>query len=308
MENTAYNRQILKQINDINDRYLHHLKSTGKEVQVDNMIPLTGHQTGYGDQTGAGWFDDFKTGFTMPFKLLGLGESEKKKRGRPSKKAGSVGVDAQSMQTNELTGNGVEAAGFFDDYKVAKRKKRGTSKKKGGIIKTAGQRPNYGMISEPIVSGNPKTAGQLHARAIGSGKSEMEGAGFFDTLKSLVPLAAMALGKPEKKKRGRPSKKKAGAISGGAEKAHEMAGAGWFDDVVSGIGSVVKTAADVVPAGLEIAKQLKGRGKKAGAVSGGKKNTSPWISHVKAFAKKTGLKYKDAFAHPECKASYRKMK
>jgi hypothetical protein len=35
------------------------------------------------------------------------------------------------------------------------------------------------------------------------------------------------------------------------------------------------------------------------------KKTSPWISHCKAFAKKHGITYPEALAHPDCKATYK---
>ena len=35
------------------------------------------------------------------------------------------------------------------------------------------------------------------------------------------------------------------------------------------------------------------------------KKTSPWIAHCKAFAKKHGINYPQALAHPDCKATYK---
>lgn len=37
------------------------------------------------------------------------------------------------------------------------------------------------------------------------------------------------------------------------------------------------------------------------------KKTSPWITHCKAFAKKHGITYPEALAHPDCKATYKKV-
>jgi hypothetical protein len=46
---------------------------------------------------------------------------------------------------------------------------------------------------------------------------------------------------------------------------------------------------------------------KGGAKSGGaKRKPSKWIEHVKAFAAKNGISYRDALRSPECKASYKK--
>jgi len=38
----------------------------------------------------------------------------------------------------------------------------------------------------------------------------------------------------------------------------------------------------------------------------GKRPPSKWIMHVKAFCKKTGMKYPDALKSKECKAEYKK--
>jgi len=86
----------------------------------------------------------------------------------------------------------------------------------------------------------------------------------------------------------------------------ELEGSGFFDDVLDKISSVAST----VKKGVDIGKDLgllKGKGRKragastGGAVTGG---ASPWISHVKAYAKKHGVSYKDALK--QAKATYRK--
>jgi hypothetical protein len=38
----------------------------------------------------------------------------------------------------------------------------------------------------------------------------------------------------------------------------------------------------------------------------GKRPPSKWIMHVKAFCKKTGMKYPDALKSKQCKADYKK--
>lgn len=38
----------------------------------------------------------------------------------------------------------------------------------------------------------------------------------------------------------------------------------------------------------------------------GKRGPSKWIMHVKAFCKKTGMKYPDALKSKQCKADYKK--
>ena len=51
-------------------------------------------------------------------------------------------------------------------------------------------------------------------------------------------------------------------------------------------------------------KKIKGKGK---GTRKGKRPPSKWILHVKAFCKKTGMKYPDALKSKECKAGYKKQ-
>jgi len=356
MENNAYNRQILQQVDEINKRYLSHLNATGKQVLDDDTVPLVKPKVDY---EGSGIFSGLLSS-------IGLGKGE------------------------------MEAG----------KRRRGRPRKEGGIIKTAGY---GGKASKSITSGN---VGGVKARAIGSGKAEMEGAGFFDSLASVAPLALLALGKPKKGgKRGRPRKLKGGDIgvqamaehrnllTGGkrgrprkvvegagfldealklgkrilphAQEAYESwrkgplpridedalqkikdrqrredeiraykrrgrkpkavkslesvesglsrdelrrrrrgmgkSGAGFFDDIVSSVGNVVKTVADVAPSAISLAKMVRGKGKEAGAKSAGKKGgASPWIQHCKAYAKKHNMSYRDVLKDPKCRASYKK--
>ena len=50
----------------------------------------------------------------------------------------------------------------------------------------------------------------------------------------------------------------------------------------------------------------RGGAKSGGAKSGGRK-ASPWIAHVKAYAAKKGINYREALRDPECKKSYKKF-
>ncbi len=152
--------------------------------------------------------------------------------------------------------------------------------KSGGLIKTK--------------VGGVKALG----RAIGSGMAEMEGMGLMS----------------EKKKRGRPRKggsmgvdamaQQKNLLTGGGPigmfanmlglgKEEEKVAGGFFDDIVSSVGNVVKTAADVAPQALQLAKLVRGKGKKQVVAKGGAKKSS-WIAHVKSYAKKHNISYKDA--------------
>lgn len=292
MENTPYNRRIREQIQEINNRFLSHQNAVGREVLEDNLgIPAVPINTKY---EGSGLLGMI----FPPAQLLGLGEggekpsgldivNPKKTRGRP-KKAGII--------------------------KTEPKKARGRPKKEAGA-------KAVGSKSKTVVSGNVGGARAL-GRAVGSGKSEMEGSGFFDSLASVAPLAMLALGKPKKGgKRGRPSKKAGNVgveamaeqknlLTGNGKKATKQSkkAGGFFDDIVSSVGNVVKTAADVAPSALALAKMMKGKGiaeEKAGKKGGVKvKKAGSWIQHVKDYAKKNKISYKDALK--EAKASYKK--
>ena len=110
---------------------------------------------------------------------------------------------------------------------------------------------------------------------------------------------------------GRMHRKRGGIQTGGLARAvgsgmGELQGSGFFDNVLDKVSSIAST----VKKGVDIGKDLgllKGKGRKragastGGAVSGG---ASPWIMHVKAYAKKHGVSYKDALK--QAKATYRK--
>jgi hypothetical protein len=49
------------------------------------------------------------------------------------------------------------------------------------------------------------------------------------------------------------------------------------------------------------------KGRKGKRTRKGKRPPSKWILHVKAFCKKTGMKYPDALKSKECKAGYKKL-
>lgn len=54
-------------------------------------------------------------------------------------------------------------------------------------------------------------------------------------------------------------------------------------------------------------KMKKGRKGTRKGTRKGKRPPSKWIMHVKAFCKKTGMKYPDALKSKECKAGYKKQ-
>jgi hypothetical protein len=102
-----------------------------------------------------------------------------------------------------------------------------------------------------------------------------------------------------KKKAGRPRK-----IAKGME------GEGIFSSLLSKIGLGEGEDENMDMEGGKKKKGLKkarkGKGITGGAETGGAKKTSPWIAHVKAFAKKHKMKYNEALKDPRCKSSYKK--
>lgn len=307
---------------------------------ADEMAYLKNMKRG-GIQTGGGFLDDFATGFALPFKAVTkLVGGEKKPRGRPRKMAGGffddvlggvqsaiklapllglgkgrkmAGISTGGIGTGGISTGGrrkkmtKEGAGFLNDVigiatKVAplalalgKPKRGRKAKKMGGEIalnlreedfdtpSQVGNMPYYkSQVGIPtggrrhrkmggIGTGGISTGGLsrklLGARAVGSGYAELEGSGY--------------------------------------------SGNGFFDDVLEGIGNVGK----LVDKGLDIGDKLgllkKGKGKMAkkggigtgGISTGGKRGASKWVEHVKAFAKKHNISYKDALK--QAKASYR---
>jgi len=307
-----------------------------------------------GAMTGAGFLDTL--GSLAPLAMLALGKPKKGgiatggRRGRPRKMAGIA------------TGGAMSGSGFLDDLagvaqnvgstalslapllalgKKGKRKGAGVAldyrdenfatpsasgrrrRRRGGIA--TGGIATGGIATGGIATGGIQTGGLsrklLGARAVGSGMAELEGAGFFDDVLSGInktigvasqakALHSMLKGKGKKTagiatggKRGRP-RKMAGIETGGA-----MEGSGLFDDILGKVSDTLGTVAQ----GAQLAKQfgfLKGKGKKgmmkAGVATGGKRGASPWIAHIKAYAKKHGMKYNEALKDPNAKASYKK--
>jgi hypothetical protein len=283
-----------------------------------------------GAMHGAGFLDTL--GSLAPLAMLALGKPKMAgiatggKRGRPRKMAGAM-----------------HGAGFLDDLadgamSVGKtalslapllalgKPKRGRRKMGGEIAlnlrdetfatpSASGRRRRGGISTGGIATGGLSRK-LLGARAVGSGMTEMEGAGFFDDLLGNVnnvistatqgaQLAKLLRGKGKKMggietggiatggKRGRP-RKMAGIQTGG----------GIFDDILSGVSGVINTATQ----GAQLAKLLKGKGKREGGIStGGKRGVSSWITHIKAYAKKHGMKYNECLKDAGCKSSYKKM-
>ena len=82
----------------------------------------------------------------------------------------------------------------------------------------------------------------------------------------------------------------------GVGKKGEMQGEGWFDDA---LGSVVNAVSTLHPIYKDF---KKGRGKRGGISTGGAKKPSKWIQHVKQYANKHNVSYKQAMK--DAKASY----
>ena len=330
MENTAYNRNISEQVKQINNKYLMNLNTTGKQVLDDNLVPLVKPLVKYDESSKEG--SGLLSGVLSTFGLGAPTGEGKRRRGRPKKnmKVGEGFLDdvVSSIGSSLLGGkkqrgrpkkNMKVGEGFFDDMMaglstgfsipVQLATKVLGGKKKGGIIKTefsAGKKANYGQESIPVKSGNG-----VNARAVGCGNAGMEGAGLLDDIGGLakVALPLILAGK-----KGRPRKGGNVGVNAMAEQRNLLTGngkkkgqskpskpskvaSGIFDDILSGIGSVVKTTADVAPDALKLFKMVKGKGKakaeKKAEKKAGKKASS-WVDHVKTYAKKNNISYKDA--------------
>ena len=278
MLNNSYNREIKKQVEEINRRFLNYQQATDKIVN-DSEVSLTGDMPVYGGayvgneaeerkkggccvgraigsgkkaMEGAGLFDRLGDVATEALPLM-LGG---KKRGRPSKKGAGFG---SIMPLEGLFGLGKEGGA------MSAGKKRGRPAKKGaGLLDLIGLGKEGGAMSAGAMSAGAMSAGKKRGRPAKKGGS---------LIGSLVPGASLlGLGKAEE----------------------EMTGGGFFDSVLS----VANNALDVAPAVLDIASKVKG-------LKGGKK-PSKWIEHVKAYSKKHNMSYMKCLKDPKCKASYKK--
>lgn len=271
MENSPYNQKIAEQLREINNRFLLNQDLTGKQVMEDAQVPLTKPNVSYGKGKSGGLIKTKVGGVRALGRAIGSGMAEmegmglmgedKKKRGRP-RKAGAVGVDAMAQQKNLLTGGAVGSLGSLlspelmaDFAKLKKGGKRGRKPK------------------AEVVAGGPIGT---FANMLGLGKEE----------------------KVAGRRRGRKPKVVAGGPIGtfanmlGLGKEEKKAG-GFFDDVISSVGHAVKTAAEVAPEAIKLAKLVRGKGKKQTGAKGGAKKSS-WVDHVKSYAKKHNISYKDA--------------
>ena len=285
-----------------------------------------------GEYMGEGVFDDigrgFSQGFMMPFKLLGLGKKGKKagattggrRRGRPRKMAGAM---SGGVSTGGVSTGGEIALNLREqnpNYLLGRGRKTKAMKEGAGILSSVlgaiGLGKEAGAMSggakRPLtvipynVSGGATTGGRRRGRPR---KAMKEGEGILSGLLGTIGLGkeagAMSGGATTGGRRGR---KRGGIQTGGLARAvgsgmGELEGSGFFSDVLDKVSNVAST----VKKGLDIGKDLgllkgKGKGRKRAGVSTG--GASPWISHVKSYAKKHGVSYKDALK--QAKATYRK--
>jgi|688.fasta_scaffold26948_9 hypothetical protein len=265
-----------------------------KGRKMAGAISTGGISTG-GISTGGGFLDDIVSGIGSAVKLaplLGLGKS----KGRPRKMAGAISTGGISTggRRHKMT---KEGAGFFDDVlgiasKVAPlalalgKPKRGRRKMGGTALDN-----RDADFETPIAIGDIPVGGRRHkmAGAISTGGRRK--------------MAGISTGGLSRKLLG------ARAVGSGYS---ELEGAGFFDDVLDGIGNVSK----LVDKGLDIGDKLglfKGKGKKGkkGGIStggrmtctGGKRGASNWIAHVKAYAKKHNVPYNQALK--QARATYK---
>lgn len=288
---------------------------------------------------GEGLFDDigrgFSKGFMMPFHLLGLGKeggisTGGRRRGRPRKMAGvstggEIALNMREQNPNYLLSEPV-SGGAVSGGRKRGRKSKAMMKGEGilsSVLGAVGLGMSGGAVSGGAVSGGMRrkmttipynvTGGAVSGGRRGrKSKAMMEGEGILSSALGMIGLGkkagAVSGGAVSG---GRMYRKRGGIQTGGLARAvgsgmGELEGSGFFDDVLDKVSSIAGT----VKKGVDIGKDLglfKGKGRKragvstGGAVSGG---ASPWITHVKSYAKKHGVSYKDALK--QAKATYRK--
>jgi hypothetical protein len=299
MLDTDYNRKISNQIEEINRKYISHARKIGlgtqkgllrvvggsayqNELNVDRVGGArrrVGRAITGGEETqmeGEGIFSGLLSD-------IGLG----KKKGKGETGAGSTGG-------RRRRGKGETGAGNEEPVEGGRRRRRGKGETGAGIF--SGLLSDIGLgkkgKGEPILN-QVQEGGRRRRR----GKGET-GAGIFSGL-----LSDIGLGKKGKGETG----------AGGSGGRRRRVGKG--DDNNNSSGGLLETVGHLLPLAeealplLALGKKKKGNKSKisdtGAGVSGGKKKTSPWIAHVKAFAKQHKMKYNEALKDPKCRASYK---
>lgn len=318
MEDNSYNRKIVQQLRNINNKYANKQQRDGRALE--NMAiskPTIGRGNDF--MMGAGPLssllgmvglgkDDVEYLNNLGMMKGGMNLSEPQAEmmggnildslgsilqtglqlapllalGKPKRgrrRGGAIGLDNREQNFSTPTASGKLGAGPLSSLLGMV----GLGEMEGGI-ETGGKR-HYGGKRGGIATGG-MTRKLLGARAVGSGADEMEGDSFFE--------GGISTG--GRRRRG-PARHRGGIQTGGFS----------LDDVFSGISQ----GFDTVAKGADLASKLgflkgRGKGKMAGISTGGSKGANKWIMHVKDFAKKHNMKYNEAMKDPRCKSSYKK--
>jgi hypothetical protein len=248
-----------------------------------------------GEMEAGAWYDDFATGFKMPFQLVNKVLGGKKRGGLIKTASGKAhyGKDSMTVRSGNGVGRpvgagnvGMEGSGIFDDIGdfVGNVKKVLPLASLIGIGKKGGKRRKGGLVGvdamaeqKNLLTGGKRRRGRP---CKSTRKAGLEGQGILSGILGSIGLGEDMEG--GKRRRGRPRKstRKAG-----------LEGEGLFDDILSNVGKVVKTAVDIAPHAKDLYKSFKGKGRQAGVKKAG---ASKWIQHVKAYAKKHNIPYNEA--------------
>lgn len=269
MEDNAYNRQVSKEILDMNKKYIKHLGKVGRGGISGGMCSCGGAMSAGAMSAGA------MSAGRKPVRRVKGGVLDDSMVG--DMEGGSFGSFMKGLVEAplHLLGVGRPVGGAISrPIGGAKRGRKG--RKKGGADKeenvyelppplTTAQRKSY--VSVPIHEGAYDDLGEV--------------APIIDRSKKPLPRASMSGIKPAVLRAAKPKPKE---------------GKGIFD-LLAAPAKLLSAVAGAKPK------------RKAGAISAAakpKKSTSPWIAHVKAFAAKHGISYRDALRSPKCKEEYRK--
>jgi hypothetical protein len=234
------------------------------------------------EKVGAGWLDDFVSQGLQAVSMATGG----RRRGRPCK---------GGIATNGIATGGIATGG----------RKRGRPRK-GGIA-TGGIATGGGWLDDVL---GKATEYYKKGKSMADKYAPLAEQGY-ELYKNVKKIREKKEEKKEEAKqaeapqpvsrRGRRGRR--GGIATGGMKQKLMAravggaysdleGAGWFDDVLDGIGKVADTAVKIKPLF-----------KKGGILTAGGKKSSPWIAHVKKYAKAHNISYPEALK--KAKASYK---
>jgi len=313
MENNSYNRMIAEQVKQINKHFIDDEMAKGYIINDKDIVKNS--VRGLGRRRGGDW--DTQTSLMTSKNIEGSGFLSDIARtaqrfaplalGKPKK----GGMDWSLAGVLDSVGLGKEkvGAGWLDDFvsqglqavsMATGGRKRGRPRKGG--VSTGGIATGGGWLDDVL---GKATEYYKKGKSIADKYAPLaeQGLELYKNVKKIrekkeEAKQAEAPQPVSRRRRGR----RGGIATGGMKQKllaravggaySDLEGAGWFDDVLDGIGKVADTAVKIKPLF-----------KKGGILTAGGKKSSPWIAHVKKYSKAHNISYPEALK--KAKASYK---